>query len=70
MCDADDIERSMRSFNKSFGILFLKYYSLDLEPFYSSFLIHCSSFYGSELWVAEQGLLMLLDDFRYHTTLL
>ena len=30
MCDAHDIERSMRSFNKSFGILFRKFYSLDI----------------------------------------
>ena len=49
MCDADDIERFMRSFNKSIGILFRKFYSLDIEPFYSSFLSYCTSFYASEL---------------------
>ena len=53
MCDADDIERSMRSFNKSFGILFRKFYSLDIEPFYSLFSSYCTSFYGSELWVGR-----------------
>ena len=57
MCDADDIERSMRSFNKSFGFLFRKFYSLDIEPFYFSlFLIYCTSFYGSELWVGRTRL--------------
>ena len=71
MCDADDIERSMRSFNKSFGILFRKFYSLDIEPFYSLFLSYSSSFYGSELWV---GRTRSLNAFKrlsvsYHTAL-
>ena len=47
MCDADDIEMSMRSFIKGFGILFRKFNSLDIEPFYSLFLGYCTSLYGS-----------------------
>ena len=54
MCDEDGIERSMRSFNKSFGILFRKFYSLDIEPFYF-------------LWVRAVG--EQNKEFRYHTTL-
>ena len=46
MCDADDIKRSMRSFNKSFGILFRKFYSHDIERFYSLFLSYCTFFMG------------------------
>ena len=71
MCDADDIERSMCYFNKSFGILIRKFYSLDIEPFYSLFLSYCTSFYGSELWVGRK---MSLNAFKrlsvsYHTAL-
>ena len=54
MYDADDIERSMRSFNKSFGILFRKFYSLDIEPVSSLFISYCTSFYESELWVGRK----------------
>ena len=49
MCDADDIERSMRSFNKSLGILFAKFYSLDHFIFYH-FILY---FFEENFWLAK-----------------
>ena len=43
--------RAMSAFNKSFGILFRKFYALDVEPFYNLFQSFCTSFYGADLWV-------------------
>ena len=51
MCEASDMEKCMAAFNKSFGVLFRKFYSLDIEPFFSLFQSFCTSFYGAELWV-------------------
>ena len=50
--DLDDSLHILKglSFNKSFGFLFRKFYSLEPGIFYSLFLSFCSSFYGSELW--------------------
>ena len=48
--DSLDILKGLSSFNKSFGFLFRKFYSLEPRIFYSLFLSFCSSFYGSELW--------------------
>ena len=45
-----DILIGLSSFNKSFGFLFRKFYSLEPGIFYSLFLSFCSFFYGSELW--------------------
>ena len=71
MCDADDIERSTCSFNKSFGILFQTFYSQDIEPFYSLILSYCTSFHGSELWVGRTRSLNIFKRFlvSYHTAL-
>ena len=38
------------SFNKSFGFLFRKFCSVDVDVFYSLFRSYCTSFYGCELW--------------------
>ena len=48
--DSLDILKGLSSFNKSFGFLFRKFYSLEPGIFYSLFSSFCSSFYGSELW--------------------
>ena len=39
MCEASDMEKCMAAFNKSFGVLFRKFYSLDIDPFFS--LLQC-----------------------------
>ena len=46
-----DIDRCKLSFKRSFGFLFRKFYSANLEVFYSLFNSFCSSFYASELRV-------------------
>ena len=51
LCEDFDIYRCKLSFKSSFGFLFRKFYSVNLEVFYSLFNLFCSSFYGSELWV-------------------
>ena len=51
LCGGADTERAMSAFNKSFGILFRKFYALDVEPFYNLFQSFCTSFYGADLWV-------------------
>ena len=48
--DSLDILQRLSSLNKSFGLLFRKFYSVNLEILYSLFLSFCSSFYGAELW--------------------
>ena len=47
--DSLDILQSLSSFNKSFGFLFRKFYSVNLEILYSLLLSLCS-FHGAELW--------------------
>ena len=51
ICEASDMEKCMAAFNKSFGVLFRKFYSLYIEPLFSFFQSFCTSFYGTELWV-------------------
>ena len=53
--DSLDIFQRLSSFNKSFGFLFRKFYSVNLEILYSLFLSFCSSFYGAELWCFRDG---------------
>ena len=50
LCDSLDMVRATGSFNRSFGFLFRKFNSLSIGIFYKLFLIHCTSFYASELW--------------------
>ena len=45
------ILKGLSFLNKSFGFLYRKLYSLEPGIFYSIFLLFCSSFYGSELWL-------------------
>ena len=51
LSDELDIEENVKSFTKSFGMLFRKFYSVDSDIMYSLFNSFCASFYGSELWV-------------------
>ena len=51
LCDGADMERAMSAFNRRFGILFRKFYALDVEPFNNLFQSFCTSFYGADLWV-------------------
>ena len=41
---------SIKSFNKSFGSILIKFNSLDTEVLYSLFNTYCVSFYGMEMW--------------------
>ena len=50
LCDSLDMVRATGAFNSSFGFLFRKFTSLSIDVFYRLFLIHCTSFYASELW--------------------
>ena len=45
-----DMGKCNVSFNKSFGFLFRKFCSVDVDAFYSLFRSYCTSFYGCELW--------------------
>ena len=48
--DSDDILKCLSAFNRSFGFLYRKFYSVNIEILFSLFLSFCSSFYGAELW--------------------
>ena len=50
LSDEEDIERSFKSFNKSFGSILKKINSVDTEILYSLFNTYCVSFYGVEMW--------------------
>ena len=50
LCDSLDMVRATGALNRSFGFLFRKFNSLSIDVFYRLFLIHCTSFYASELW--------------------
>ena len=45
------MERCRAAFNKSFGFLFRRFRSVDLEILYSLFNSFFTSFYGCELWL-------------------
>ena len=45
-----DMDKCNVSFNKSFGFLFRKFCSVNVDVFYSLFRSYCTSFYGCELW--------------------
>ena len=48
--DSDDILKCLSAFNRSFGFLYRKFYSVNIEILFSLFLSFCLSFYGAELW--------------------
>ena len=48
--ESRDIERCMKSFNKSFASFYRHISSVDIEVLLPLFFTFCSSFYGSELW--------------------
>ena len=48
--DSDDILKCLSAFNRSFGFLYRKFYSENIEILFSLFLPFCSSFYGADLW--------------------
>ena len=50
LCEYDDIERTIKSFNRSFGSFNRKFYSVDFNVKYSIFNSLCLSFYGMNLW--------------------
>ena len=50
LCDELDIGKNVKSYTKSFGVSFRKFYSVDSDILYSLFNSFCASFYGSELW--------------------
>ena len=50
LCEDIDMDRLNLSLNRNFGFLHRKFYSVDIEIFYSLFNSYCSSFYASELW--------------------
>ena len=50
LSDEEDIVRSFKSFNKSFGSILIKFNSVDTEILYSLFNTYCVSFYGMEMW--------------------
>ena len=50
LSDKEDIERSFKSFNKSFGCILRKLNSVDTQILYSLFNTSCVSFYGVEMW--------------------
>ena len=68
--DSLDILKGMSSFNKSFGFIFRKLYSLGPGIFYSLFLSFCSSFYGSELWFTDSSVDNLLINWPSRNTVL
>ena len=45
-----DIERCMKSFNKSFASFYRHFSSVHIEVLLPLFFTFCTSFYGSELW--------------------
>ena len=49
LTDEEDIERSFKSFNKSFGCILRKFNSVDTEILYSLFNTYCVLFYGVEM---------------------
>ena len=51
LCEAPDMERCATAFNRSFGFLFRKFNSVNIDVFNKLFQSFCTSFYGSELWV-------------------
>ena len=50
LSDEEDIERSFKSCNKSFGCILRKFNGFDTEALYSLFNTYCVSFYGAEMW--------------------
>ena len=46
-----DIDRCVKSFNKSFASFYRHFSSVNIEQLLPLFFTLCSSFYGSELWV-------------------
>lgn len=66
-----DIERIIKSFNKSSGMFFRKFYSCDFNVKLKLFNTLCTSFYGSELWLSTVGAVGLFKQLTvsYHTAL-
>ena len=65
------IWRELSAFNKSFGILFRKFYALNVEPFFNLFQSFCTSFYGANLWVNRKKFLNVFKNLSvsYHIAL-
>ena len=51
LCEDIDMDKLNLSFKRNFVFLLRKFYSVDIEFFYSLFNSYCSSFYASERWV-------------------
>ena len=52
--DSFDIDRCSLSFTKSFGFLFRKFKSINIDIFLMLFHSYCTSFCGSELWISRK----------------
>ena len=50
LSDEVDIDRCFKSFNKSFGGIYRRFSTIDIEVLYFLFNVYCTSFYGAELW--------------------
>ena len=68
--DSFDILKGSSSFNKSFGFLFRKFYSLEPGIFYSLFLSFCSSFYALNYGFIDSNVENLLINWPSRTTVL
>ena len=69
--DSLDIDRCNVSFTRSFGFLFRKFNSVNVEVFYSLFESYCNSFYGAELWLDRKKCLKSFKQcgVSYHSAL-
>ena len=69
--DSFDIDRCNVSFTRSFGFLFRKFNSVNVEVFYSLFESYCNSFYGAELWLDRKKCLKSFKQcvVSYHSAL-
>ena len=60
LCNVKGMERCRATFNKSFGFLFRRFRSVDLEILYSLFNSFCTSFYGCVLWLNRKKMFVFL----------
>ena len=69
--DSLEIDRCNVSFTRSFGFLFRKFNSVNVENFYSLFESYCNSFYGAELWLDRKKCLKSFKQcgVSYHSAL-
>ena len=64
-----DIDRCMKSFNKSFASFYRHFSSVKIEVLLPLFFTFCS-FYGSELWLIKANALLVLNSWVSAITLL